>query len=162
MFNLPASELTNTFVELSHFLPQETKDLGRLINQDRTLDQFKRTFDHFFSSILRKREALMPDNRVLNAMEAIMNAGGNIDVKSLDVGLSERQLRRLFQFYYGESPKTFCQIVRFQNILRSKPSVASLKQNKIFYNLGYYDQAHFIKEFKNFYGVTPSKAFGRS
>ena len=27
--------------------------------------------------------------------------------------------------------------------------------------LGYYDQAHFIKEFKNFYGVTPSKAFGR-
>ena len=79
----------------------------------------------------------------------------------LNTGISPRQLRRLFEFYIGDSAKTFSQVVRFQNILRAKPSSQSLRQNKLFFDVGYYDQAHFVKEFKNFYGVTPSKAFGR-
>jgi transcriptional regulator GlxA family with amidase domain len=81
--------------------------------------------------------------------------------KELDTGLSARQLRRLFDFYIGDTAKTFAKVVRFQNILNAKPSTQSLRQNKLFFDAGYYDQAHFIKEFKNFYGVTPSKAFGR-
>ena len=79
----------------------------------------------------------------------------------MNTGVSQRQLRRLFEFYIGDTAKTFAKVVRFQNILRAKPSSQSLRQNKLFFDVGYYDQAHFIKEFKNFYGVTPSKAFGR-
>ena len=80
--------------------------------------------------------------------------------KDLNTGISPRQLRRLFKYYIGDSAKTFAKVVRFQNILRAKPSKQSLQQNKLFYE-GYYDQAHFIKEFKNFYGVTPGVVYGR-
>jgi len=79
----------------------------------------------------------------------------------LETGVSARQLRRLFEYYMGDTPKTFSQVVRFQNILRAKPSSQSLRKNKLFFDVGFCDQARFIKNFKNFYGVTSSKAFGR-
>ena len=72
-----------------------------------------------------------------------------------NIGISPRQLRRLFDFYIGSSPKTFSQVIRFQNILNAKPSAESLRKNKLFFDAGYYDQAHFIKEFKTMYGQTP-------
>ncbi|MEM6633013.1 MAG: helix-turn-helix domain-containing protein, partial [Bacteroidota bacterium] len=78
--------------------------------------------------------------------------------KDLDIGLSPRQLRRYFQFYIGDSPKSFCKIVRFQTLLKAKPSRESLRKNKLFFDLGYYDQAHFVKEFKHLYGKTPTEA----
>ncbi len=163
MFNIPASELTNNFFKLGEFLPQLSNIITSTIPLKSSLSQYKQVFDEHFLAILIKGTSLVnPDLRVFNAIGEILKSGGNADIKSLDVGLSERHLRRLFQFYFGESPKTFGQVVRFQNILRAKPSLESLKKNKIFYDAGYYDQAHFIKEFKNFYGVTPSKAFGRS
>ncbi|MEM6844922.1 MAG: helix-turn-helix domain-containing protein [Bacteroidota bacterium] len=76
----------------------------------------------------------------------------------LETGLSPRQLRRYFEFYVGDTAKTFSQVVRFQRIFNGSSSIQDLKQHKIYFDLGYYDQAHFIKEFKNFYGATPSKA----
>jgi AraC-like DNA-binding protein len=39
------------------------------------------------------------------------------------------------------------------------PSKKSLKENKLYFDVGFFDQAHFIKNFKTFYGVTPSEAF---
>ena len=66
-----------------------------------------------------------------------------------------------FEYYIGDTAKTFSKVVRFQHVLNAKPSSDSLRKSKLFYDAGYYDQAHFIKEFRNFYGVTPSKAFGK-
>ncbi|MEO0473375.1 MAG: helix-turn-helix domain-containing protein, partial [Bacteroidota bacterium] len=83
---------------------------------------------------------------------------GNLDIRHIDTGLSPRQLRRWFHHYYGESPKVFSKVVRFQELLRAKPSAQSLKAHKIYFDHGYYDQAHFIKEFRHFYGKTPNQA----
>ncbi len=77
----------------------------------------------------------------------------------LTTGLSPRQLRRIFNFYIGTTAKSFSNVVRFQYILRAKPSAQSLKDNKLYFDVGFFDQAHFIKSFKTYYGVTPSEAF---
>ena len=78
----------------------------------------------------------------------------------MHTGISRRRLQRLFKFYIGDSPKTFSQVVRFQQILSAKRSLERLKKEKIFFDAGYYDQAHFIKEFKTFYGTTPGCVIG--
>ncbi|WP_422362307.1 AraC family transcriptional regulator [Reichenbachiella sp.] len=162
LFNISAVELIDQFLDLSEFLPKLSTVIGESWVREEGLGHYKSVFDQIFLEVIANSTSLItPDSRVINAMREILMSAGNVDIKSLDVGLSERQLRRVFQFYYGVSPKTFCQVVRFQNILRAKPSMESLKKNKVFYTAGYYDQAHFIKEFKNFYGVTPSQAFGR-
>ena len=117
--------------------------------------------DTYFITVIENVNITL-DSRFQNALNIILKNFGVVNVQTdLDIGLSQRQLRRYFEFYVGDTAKTFSKVVRFQNILNAKPSTQSLRHNKIFFDLGYYDQAHFIKEFKNFYGVTPSKAFGR-
>ena len=94
------------------------------------------------------------DKRFFSALLQILQSKGSLHISELDTGISTRQLRRLFDYYIGDSPKTFSNIVRFQHILSAKAY-----HNHSFLDT-YYDQAHFIKSFKTFYGDTPSKVLG--
>ncbi|MBY0427189.1 MAG: helix-turn-helix domain-containing protein, partial [Cytophagales bacterium] len=146
---------------LSNVVPKVSAFIGNHFQHELSTEEIKATFDDYFIHLV-ENTTFDFDGRLYQAIEKILHAFGVINVeKDLDTGISHRQLRRLFEFYIGDSAKIFAKVVRFQNILRAKPSSQSLRQNKLFFDVGYYDQAHFIKEFKNFYGVTPSKAFGR-
>ena len=57
----------------------------------------------------------------------------------------------------GASPKKFASIVRLKNLLQQYPNTGSLTE--LAYEAGFYDQAHFIKEFKAFTGDTPENYF---
>jgi len=78
------------------------------------------------------------------------------------MGYSERHLRRKFQQWTGWSPKKMSAILRLQRLLK-------LQKQKRFYNLtqlalasGYYDQAHFNRDFKQIVGTTPSQFFANT
>ncbi len=105
-------------------------------------------------------QLIPPDHRMCRALDIMLNPHHPLQLEQgLDIGVSPRQLRRLFNYYTGVSPKSFEHIIRFQQLLRAKPSVQSLKKHKSFFDYGYYDQAHFVKSFKKFHGTTPTKAF---
>lgn len=162
LFNIPATTLVDQFFELEKILPELYKTIKSCFSSNLSLKDTKHLFDTIFTEhIISKDTKPVLDLRLIHAIEQILQSGGNINLKNLDISLSQRQLRRLFEHYFGESPKVFAKVFRFQNILNAKPSIESLKTNKIFYDKGYYDQAHFIRDFKRFYGVTPSQAFGR-
>jgi AraC-like DNA-binding protein len=161
LFRINASELSNRFEQLCNIVPKFSAFIADNFHHQLTTDQIQTIFDSYFIHLI-ENTTFDNDSRLYNAIEKILLAFGVVNIeKDLDTGISQRQLRRLFEFYIGDTAKTFAKVVRFQNILRAKPSSQSLRQNKLFFDTGYYDQAHFIKEFKNFYGVTPSKAFGR-
>jgi AraC-like DNA-binding protein len=70
-------------------------------------------------------------------------------------GISSRYLQKVFLHYTGLTPKLYTQINRFQNSLiligkGDRPLTA------IAYECGYFDQSHFIREFKSFTGFAPS------
>ncbi|MET1256171.1 DUF6597 domain-containing transcriptional factor [Aliikangiella maris] len=69
-----------------------------------------------------------------------------------EFGLSSRQLRRLSQLYLGVSPRDFARVIRFQQTLR----VMNSCHNATNWMTYYYDQSHFIKEFKLLSGLTPT------
>lgn len=161
LFRINAAELSNRFEHLSNVVPKVSAFITENFHPQLTIDQIRTTFDSYFSNLI-KNTNFDDDSRLYNAIGKILRESGVVNIeKNLDTGISQRQLRRLFEFYIGDTPKTFAKVVRFQNILRAKPSSQSLRKNKLFFDAGYYDQAHFIKEFRNFYGVTPGKAFGR-
>ena len=158
LFSVSADTLTNSFRELSIVYPR----LGTALNETliRAMD-FKEICAGFQQTIAPyHHQGISFDQRVYEALVAILKHKGNIDIaQDLKTGLSPRQMRRLFKYYVGCAPKIFSKVIRFQQILGAKPSTTSLRNNPIFHDAGYYDQAHFIKEFKKFFGTTPGEAF---
>jgi hypothetical protein len=118
-------------------------------------EQIKGLLDkHFIREISRMN--FKCDSRLLHALHSFFVTNGCLRVESdLDVEMSSRQLRRVFDTYIGHSPKSFARTMRFQKCLQADaldPSTANA-----FYDFGYYDQVHYIKDFKKLYGATPAK-----
>lgn len=161
LFKVNALTLSNRFEHLQNVVPGLSRFIAAHIHADQNPDQIKALLDQHLLTIVSKQH-FDNDSRLYNAIDIILRKSGVVNIETdIDTGISQRQLRRLFEYYIGDTPKTFSKVVRFQNILRAKPSTQSLRHNKLFFDVGYYDQAHFIKEFRHFYGVTPAKAFGR-
>ncbi len=155
LYRVDAAQLTNRVESLSDVLPSVAGTLTNLLADHTMLDTIRPRFDAYFVQQFPIADFNL-DSRLGSAIAAILTSGGKLNVlRELDAALSHRQLSRLFQFYVGDTPKVFSRIVRFQQLLRAKPSVQALRRDKVFYDLGYYDQAHFIKEFKTLYGQTP-------
>lgn len=70
---------------------------------------------------------------------------------------SVRQLERGFQRIVGVSPKFFARTLRFERAQRRLMMEPELDLTTLAYDCGYFDQAHFIKDFKAFTGKTPSE-----
>ena len=161
IFKINASELSNRFENLNTVVPHTSQFIANNFSTDLNCSTIKSLLDNYFMDLISQIK-FKQDNRLYDAINVILVNYGVLNIETdLGTGVSSRQLRRLFEYYIGDTPKTFSKVVRFQNILRAKPSTQSLRENKLFFDGGYYDQAHFIKDFKNFYGVTPAKAFGR-
>ena len=159
IFRQNAKELSNTEVRLDLVLPDLAQFILHKFNNFKTIQQIKNELDTFFIKHLEKTDFSV-DNRFSKALEIILKSQGNVQILSdLDTGISPRHLRRLFEFYIGDTAKTFSQVVRFQSVLRTSVSASAFQKSKLFYDMGYCDQSHFIKEFKTFYGRTPKNGF---
>lgn len=71
--------------------------------------------------------------------------------------LSERQLQRQFQSAVGVSPKTLARTIRFEEIRNRLMFNPDASLTDLAYEFGYTDQAHFIRDFKEFTGKTPGE-----
>ena len=89
----------------------------------------------------------------------IMLSNCTITEKELseESGLSGRYIYQLFTDKVGCSPKMFSRILRFQNALFKLLSLSRSRTESTPYELNYYDQSHFLKEFQKFCGTLPSE-----
>lgn len=159
IFRLNASELSNQIEDLEAVLPGTSSFIKNQMNEQTDFGKARRLLDTFFLRFPGKGY-FNADQRFFSALKGILQTNGNLRIETdLDTGISSRQLRRLFEYYIGDTAKMFSKIVRFQHVLRT--SALNSGDKKFFYDAGYYDQAHFIREFRNFYGETPGKVFVR-
>ncbi|GAK51390.1 AraC-type DNA-binding domain-containing protein [Candidatus Moduliflexus flocculans] len=104
------------------------------------------------------RRTYQPDARFMRMLRQIYAQNGQISIEQLakEEQISVRHLHRIFQTFLGLGAKKFSRIVRFQHILQQ---IVSGKNNP-FVDLaldhGYFDQAHFINDFRQMYGTSPS------
>ena len=73
-----------------------------------------------------------------------------------ETGFSVRYIQKLFLNYVGISPNSFYSVQRFNKSLELVRS-AEMSLTNIAYECGYYDQAHFIREFRSYTGLTPGQ-----
>jgi AraC-like DNA-binding protein len=75
------------------------------------------------------------------------------------IGLSDRRFIQLFSQQVGLTPKLFCRVQRFQKVLRNIARSAAgsvIDWPQIALTCGYFDQAHFIHDFRAFSGINPT------
>lgn len=111
--------------------------------------------DEYFNELCQKYPT---DHPVDQALEIIFSKKGMTDVASVckELSIGDRYLQQLFQKYVGLSPKFFARIVRFSHIF-SVIKEAAPNWADVVYEAGYYDQSHFIRNFKAFTGEDPSE-----
>ena len=72
------------------------------------------------------------------------------------IGYSQKHFIHLFKKQVGVTPKQFLKIMRFQQVIRTLSQQKHLAWHQLALDCGYFDQAHFIHDFKQFAGMTPS------
>jgi AraC-like DNA-binding protein len=136
----------------------DIKDKGRLLPTDfwgfdvSDLEDF----DSFCAKATKQISALIPatiDERKRKLFELIFSTNGEISVQELSekVFWSQRQISRFFHQQFGISLKAYCSILRFQ------ASLPHIKAGKLYPQLNFTDQSHFIKEIKKLSGVSPKE-----
>ncbi|MDX1939065.1 MAG: AraC family transcriptional regulator [Saprospiraceae bacterium] len=71
------------------------------------------------------------------------------------IGYSHKHFLALFSKYVGLTPKQFLRLMRFQSIIYNLEQMNEIEWSRVAYESGYYDQAHFINDFRAFSGFSP-------
>ncbi|MBC7935686.1 MAG: AraC family transcriptional regulator [Rhizobacter sp.] len=156
LFNIPAIEFANELPELSSFLRPADHSISRRIFE--ATDNNKRI--QIISTFLETRISEFKRPEIVYAVQEIIKNNGSLAIKQLaaDCCNSQRQFERNFKDLTGFTAKSFSRIVRF-NALQQTADFKKQSLTQIALQFGYYDQAHFINDCKEFSGLNPVAYF---
>lgn len=98
-----------------------------------------------------------PSPEVLLAWRRLVDSKGTVPVGALadEVGWSSQHLVRTFRRSFGRPPKTLARLLRLRATLRRVRAEGTWRQAA--FDAGYYDQAHFTRDLREFTGTTPGR-----
>jgi AraC-like DNA-binding protein len=155
-FHLHLSEIKNELNFLTDILGMEAASLETRISG---LSSPNEKVNHLQSYLLYLFNKKTADFLFDYCIRQIEESYGSITIKQLEkiTGFSSRWLNLKFKERLGISPKNFSSIIRFQNYYKAIIlETSKFKIKKPFYDQ-YYDQSHFIRDFKRFTGMAPLK-----
>jgi AraC-like DNA-binding protein len=154
---MPASEVANATYSLDDIWPDQAASIrDALMNAC----DFRAMFSILERALLlRLRNASPLHPAIAFAITRLARPGENVRVGDVAgrVGFSSRRFMELFREQTGLTPKSFQRVRRFQRVLRTLRADSAENWTDIAYRCGYYDQAHFIHDFRMFSGLTPSE-----
>lgn len=156
-FKIPLNELFSQSISLDSIIPASTIKiiLERLANADNDIKRIA-IIEQFFISQLNPD---IHDKLVEEAIRLIKTSAGTIRISDLasQLCISQSRLEKRFRIIVGATPKKFASITRLHHLIENKGQ--NLTMTELGYTAGYFDQSHFIKDFRNFTGETPESFF---
>ena len=159
---LPIKEMENTAVPLERLFGEDGQELERaILNAPATSERIE-LVEKFLLNRLANTKYV--DKLVNSTVKTILAARGQFSVNELSNrnNVSRRQLLRKFSSTIGLSPKQLSKTIRIQAILKTLLTEKVTSLTELAYENEYFDQAHFIKDFKEFTGLTPKEFYGDS
>jgi transcriptional regulator GlxA family with amidase domain len=150
-------QLTDEHVSLRSILPAaRARDVEARLAEAMTTEERSRIVQSFFRALL-EATARPPHPIVVEAARRILRQHGSPPVAPLarDLGLSARQMERLFRRSIGVGPKRFASIAQFDWTLAQ--CARRVPWATLAGEAGYSDQAHFVRSFAARAGLTPGR-----
>lgn len=154
-----ASDFTNESIDLCDIFSKESADLYDRLMEQPSLQQKIVVLEEF---LIRRLMMNRKSDHHMKLMEClcdqVYNGDSPFNLQNLAAryGFSERYIQKLFSSWVGITPQKFFAVRRFNKSLGLiRSSTESL--TSIAFECGYYDQAHFIREFKSYTGLTPTE-----
>lgn len=166
-YKFPMSQLAGRTIPASRAFARDKDE-----DKDKDKDKDLEVFEQIALSSRKENEKVAAANAFFHARmpvadPAIAVAGELVDVilqepeiKTVDdlarrAGMSQRSLQRLFSEYVGATPKWVIRRYRLHELIEQFNSGAKLDWAQLALDLGYFDQAHLINDFKSIVGLTP-------
>lgn len=161
VFGISMEKTADSVVPLKSLRLKELNRLDQLVRAEKTMNH---RVGVMLNEVARWSDRVPEKHFVDISVERIFETHGLVSVADLcrHTGVGERHLEKGFQKLVGISPKYFARIVRFNYVFEVIEQHAPDWQEIVF-RAGYYDQSHFIRNFKAFTGEDPSRyLFGES
>jgi AraC-like DNA-binding protein len=154
----PLDGLANQMVSPDELSDSSIQTLSEQVFDAPTDEAKIEVLNTFFLKRLLSME--LPDPLIGKALQIILQHRGNLRIDALKnyLDVHYKTLERKFKTHVGLTPKVFARILRFKHTYKRFHAIAS-QDPSFFLDLGYYDQNHFIKDFKYFLHTTPSAYF---
>jgi AraC-like DNA-binding protein len=156
-FEEPLHELFSKSLSLDHFINKSILDV--LEDRLSSAESDRQKIDIVENFLISRLRILPKDQLVLSALEFIYQSKGTIRIHELaeKLNISQSPLEKRFRKVVGASPKKFASLVRLNTLVKSPQNIKNLTEKG--YEAGYFDQSHFIRDFKKFTGETPETFF---
>ena len=156
---MPAGEVANDTYSLEDIWPGQALLLREALVHAPSVNAMFSILERALASRFNPSSTLHP--AVVYAVAQLGNPADNIRVGDITdhIGMSSRRFSELFRYQTGLTPKSFHRVRRFQQVLQAlhKRVPADGDLTAVAYHCGYYDQAHFIHDFRLFSGMTPGE-----
>lgn len=156
-FKQPLHELFAKSVPLDEFIPRgQVQQIEERLNGAQHNRQRIGIIEDF---LLTKLDDRRTDRLIGHAIQKIRVAKGDIRIKNLvsNLPISLDPFEKRFRRTVGISPKQFADTIRLRNLIQHYSVSTSLTDTAL--TSGYFDQAHFIKDFQAFTGLAPKQFF---
>jgi AraC-like DNA-binding protein len=161
LFNIPAGLLTNKTYKLSDIINKGIPLYIERLNEASDISTLRSLTDTLLLSYLSKSKKTDPNSSITFASSLLFQNQGNVNIRKLayDANMCLRTFEQRFTEQVGISPKMYARLTRFNHAILIRIKNTSTSWTDISYQCGYYDQMHFIKEFKQFAGESPSNFY---
>lgn len=156
-FSEPLHEIFGTTIGLDRVVPRDELDrVTAQVTEATTAAERALVLERF---LLARRRVHGGDALVAAAVRAIGSARGSIRIRALadSLGIGQDRLEKRFRRAVGASPKQLAGILRMRHAVLAHREGQSLTRLSL--DAGYADQSHFTREFKAFFGESPSRFF---
>jgi len=155
LLGVPGKEVLDTYEDIELLLDQHFRDFCHRIRECRQTADRVGQADQFLTRLLACRKQT---TAYVTAGTGMIRDGVDEPLEDISrrLYISQRQFERKFKEQIGITPKRYQRLMRIRKVMQTLEQYQSLDLTSVAYYCGYYDQAHFIKDFKQVTGKAPS------
>lgn len=155
--NEPLHYYTNDYIPLDNIFKKDADETWEQLQEVKSLNEKILIVENFLNRKLLTNK--FPNKKLISTVKILLDNKVNLSISEIckQLNISRKHLNYLSKEYAGVSPKTLASLNRLQTTLKTISSSKTGKLTTLAYEQEFFDQAHFINDFKRFTDLKPTE-----